>query len=149
MHHRSLYIFPFFRAIYEYHTSKNLSFLPWTILKIFLWTKALHSKCMTHWCGSGALSWREMTICCVKSTFHTCMSCSKLGNHYNSKPIWTICCLEKGQNTETMLHHITSLRHVRNTQLGSSTPSGLLTRLGSFRLPLVCIDESSTCWAAL
>ena len=40
------------------------------------------------------------------------------------------------------------LRHVGGTQPGSSSPSGLLTRLGSFRLPLVFIDGSHTCWAA-
>ena len=43
----------------------------------------------------------------------------------------------------------TSLGHVGSTQLGSSTPCGLLIRLGSFRLRLVCIDGSRTCWAAL
>jgi len=42
-------------------------------------------------------------------------------------------------------HTAKSLRHVGSTQLGSSTPCGLFTRLGSFRLPLVCIDESRTC----
>ena len=32
--------------------------------------------------------------------------------------------------------------HIGNTQQGSSTPRDLLTRLGSFRLPLVCINGS-------
>ena len=43
----------------------------------------------------------------------------------------------------------TGLRHVGIIQLGSSTPCGLLTRFGFFWLPLVCIDGSPTCWAAL
>ena len=43
----------------------------------------------------------------------------------------------------------TGLRHVGSTQLGSFTPCGLLTRLGSFRLSFVCIDVSRTSWAAL
>ena len=45
-----------------------------------------------------------------------------------------------------MLRHS---RYVASIRLGSSTLCGLLTRLGSFRLPLLCIDESLTCWAAL
>ena len=40
--------------------------------------------------------------------------------------------------------HKTGSRHVESTQLGNSTVCGLLTRLGSFRLPLVCIDGSRT-----
>ena len=40
-------------------------------------------------------------------------------------------------------------RYVWSTQLGNSTPCGLLTRLGSLRLPLACIDTSRICWAAL
>ena len=46
-------------------------------------------------------------------------------------------------------HTAKPIRHVGSTQLGSSIPCGLLTRLGSFRLPLVCIDGSRTCWTAL
>ena len=42
----------------------------------------------------------------------------------------------------------TDSRHVGSTQLRSSTSYGLLTRLGSFRLPLVCIDGKRTCWWA-
>ena len=42
----------------------------------------------------------------------------------------------------------TGSRHVENTQLRSYIPSGLLTRLCSFRLPLVFIGESRACWAA-
>ena len=39
------------------------------------------------------------------------------------------------------------LRHVGNTQLGSFIPCGLLARLGSFRLPLACIDgDIKNCW---
>ena len=34
-----------------------------------------------------------------------------------------------------------SSQHVESIRLRSSTPCGLLTRLGSFRLPLVCIDD--------
>ena len=40
-------------------------------------------------------------------------------------------------------------RHVGSTKLRNSTPCGLFTRLGSFRLPLVCIDGSRICWATL
>ena len=43
----------------------------------------------------------------------------------------------------------TGSQHAKNTQLGSSTPCDLLTRLGSFWLPLVCIDTLRTCWAAI
>ena len=51
----------------------------------------------------------------------------------------------------TMLLHIWQygLATCRNTQLGSPTPSSLLTKLDIFRLILVCIDGSRTCWAAL
>ena len=43
----------------------------------------------------------------------------------------------------------TDSRYVGSTQLGSSTQCDLVTRLDSFRLPLVCIDDSRTCWASL
>ena len=39
--------------------------------------------------------------------------------------------------------------HVGNTQLGISTQCDLLTRLGSFRSPLVCIDGSRNCQVTL
>ena len=47
----------------------------------------------------------------------------------------------------TMLHHIRQNQFgtVGSTQLGSSIPCDLLTRLGSFRLPLVCINGSRIC----
>ena len=51
-----------------------------------------------------------------------------------------------------MLHHIRQNQfgtRWKHSAEGNSTPCGLLTRLGSFRLPLVCIDGSRTCWAAL
>ena len=78
----------------------------------------------------------------------------------NNWSIWTVRYLKNDQNTKrgytrpffsmTMLHHgKTSSGHVGSTQLRSSTPCGLFTRLGSFRLPLVCINGSRTCWAAL
>jgi len=75
--------------------------------------------------------------------------------------IWTVRCLKNDQNTKeatqghfspwqcSIKYGKTSSGHVGSTQLASSTPRGLLTRLGSFRLPLVCIDGSRTCWAAL
>ena len=40
-------------------------------------------------------------------------------------------------------------RHVGSTQLKSYNPRCLLTRLGSFRSPLVCINGLHTCWAAI
>ena len=49
----------------------------------------------------------------------------------------------------SITHRKNSLRHIGNSQLGSSTPCSFLTRLGSFQLPLVCIDGSGTHWAAL
>lgn len=39
----------------------------------------------------------------------------------------------------------TGSRHVGSTQLGSASPCGLLTRLGFFRLLLICINRSRTC----
>ena len=80
----------------------------------------------------------------------------------NNWPIWIeeLTCLKIVQNTErgntksfffmTMLHHVWQNRFATRTsiQLGSSIPCCFLTRLGSFKLTLLCIDGSRTCWAA-
>ena len=62
---------------------------------------------------------------------------------------------QKRQNTViffpwtcSIIYEKISSRDVGSTLLGSSTSCGLLTRLCSFQLPLVCIDESRTWWAA-
>jgi len=78
-------------------------------------------------------------------------------NAINNWLIWTIRCLKNDQNTKrgntrsffSITYGKTSSGHVGSTQLGSSTPRDLLTRLDSFRLSLVCIDGSRTCWAVL
>ena len=69
----------------------------------------------------------------------------------NNWSIWTVHCLKNDQNTKrsntshfspwqcSITYDKISLGHVGSTQLGSSTPCGLLIRFGSFRLPLVCI----------
>ena len=49
----------------------------------------------------------------------------------------------------SITHGKTGSRHVGGIQLESYTSCGLLTRLGSFRLPLVSIDGSYTCWATV
>ena len=50
-----LYIFPIFQAINEYHSSKKAFLIAANhsssqFFEIFLWTKALLSKCVTHRC---------------------------------------------------------------------------------------------------
>jgi len=57
---------------------------------------------------------------------------------------------QKKQHKIIFLHdnapsHTAKPGYVGSTQLRSSTPCGLLTRLGFFRLSLVCIDESCIC----
>ena len=75
----------------------------------------------------------------------------------NNWSIWTVRCLKHDQNIKrgkgfsmTMFHHI------RQNQFGTRWKYSAgkfypmrLTHLGSFRLSLVCIDGSRTCWAAL
>ena len=49
MLHRLLYIFPIFRAICEYYTSRHPSFLL-QLFHIFVRTQALLTNCVTHRC---------------------------------------------------------------------------------------------------
>ena len=79
----------------------------------------------------------------------------------NNWSIWIVRCLKKWPKYQKRQHKVIFLhdnapshtakpvRDVGSTQLESFTPCGLVIRLGSFRLSLVCIDESRTCWAAL